>query len=63
MVGKIILDDMCKDCEQAVLIISDNRSYKSNSTTEIKYYLHCQNEVLCSKIRKHCMEKLKEETK
>ena len=59
MVGKIILDDYCKDCNAAELSI--NRLY-SNSGIFVNYVV-CEHENACKQMRLKCAREQKEEDK
>lgn len=59
MVGKIILDDECKDCFAADLSVA---SLYSSVNTKV-HYLHCSHENACRNMRTYCLKKQKQKEK
>ena len=57
MVGKIVFDDYCKDCQVAELSI--NELY-SNSGVLLHYVVACEHENACRQMKLKCAREQKE---
>lgn len=57
MVGRIVLDDECKDCNSADLSVS---SLYSNDSGMV-HYLYCSHENACRRMELYCLKKQQEE--